>query len=263
MLRALAGWQRVGGVFQLHPGDVGWFWRFGARATVDAVRVWSVDGDIAAVGLLDGPTLLRVALDPRHANDTGLADSVVEELDGIAAVEAPLGSSVREALARRGWREGERWVPLERDLSAPVEDCGLNIAIVDAETVGDRVAVQQAAFDKSTFTNERWLAMAEGPAYADAHCLLAYDDAGAAVATTTVWSAGPRRPGLIEPLGVHRDHRGRGYGRAMTIAAASALRELGSASVIVGTPEANVAAVAAYTSAGFEPRPAVMDLARP
>jgi len=49
----------------------------------------------------------------------------------------------------------------------------------------------------------------------------------------------------------------------MTIAAASALRELGSASVIVGTPEANVAAVAAYASAGFEPRPAVMDLARP
>jgi hypothetical protein len=42
---------------QLHPGDVGWFWRFGAEATAAAARTWSRDGRILAVGLLDGPTL--------------------------------------------------------------------------------------------------------------------------------------------------------------------------------------------------------------
>jgi ribosomal protein S18 acetylase RimI-like enzyme len=78
-----------------------------------------------------------------------------------------------------------------------------------------------------------------------------------------VWSAGPGRPGLIEPLGAHRDHRGRGYGRGITMAAAAALQEMGSSSVTVCTPASNVGGVAAYVSAGFEKLPDVPDFRRP
>src|SRR5436305_974719 len=81
-----------------------------------------------------------------------------------------------------------------------------------------------------------WRAMAAGLPYADARCLVAYDDLGTAVAAVTVWSAGPGRPGLLEPMGVHREHRGHGYGTAITVAAAAALQELGSSSAIVCTP---------------------------
>ena len=35
---ALREWQHDGGPVQLHPGDVGWFWRAGAQATAAAVR---------------------------------------------------------------------------------------------------------------------------------------------------------------------------------------------------------------------------------
>lgn len=77
-----------------------------------------------------------------------------------------------------------------------------------------------------------------------------------------VWSAGEGRPGLIEPMGVHRAHRGRGYGRAITIAAARALRELGSSSVVVCCPSSNAAAVATYRSAGLERLPERRDLCR-
>jgi len=118
-----------------------------------------------------------------------------------------------------------------------------------------RAAVQRASFDNSTFTDERWRAMAAGLPYADARCLVAYDDVGDAVAAVTVWSAGPGRPGLLEPLGVHREHRGHGYGKAITIAAAAALQELGSSSAIVCTQSSNVAAVATYESAGFQQLP--------
>lgn len=52
----LREWQYDGAPMQLHPGDVGWFWRFGARATAAAVRTWSRDGRVLAVGLLDGPS---------------------------------------------------------------------------------------------------------------------------------------------------------------------------------------------------------------
>ncbi len=122
--------------------------------------------------------------------------------------------------------------------------------------------LQRAAFEGSTFTVDRWQAMAAGSAYADARCLVAYDDRDTAVAAATVWSAGPRRPGLLEPMGVHRDHRGHGYGTAITVAAAAALRELGSSSAIVCTPSSNVGAIATYQSAGFQQFPEARDLHR-
>lgn len=95
----------------------------------------------------------------------------------------------------------------------------MRVEAVGPERAHERAAVQRAAFGGSTFTDERWHAMAAGPLYPDARCLVAYDDAGAAVAAVTVWSAGPGRPGLIEPMGVHPEHRGRGYGTAITVTA--------------------------------------------
>ena len=125
-----------------------------------------------------------------------------------------------------------------------------------------RVDVQRASFDKSTFTAERWHVMAAGLPYADARCLVAFDDQGNAVAAVTVWSAGRGRPGLVEPMGVHREHRGHGYGTAITVAGVAALGELGSSSAVVYTPSANVGAVATYESAGFRRRPEIRDLYR-
>jgi len=104
--------------------------------------------------------------------------------------------------------------------------------------------------------------MAAGLPYADARCLLAYDDRGNAVAEVTVWSAGPGKPGLLEPMGVHAEHRGRGYGKAICVAAAAALQGLGSSSAIVCTPSANAGAVATYESAGFTPLPQRRDRSR-
>jgi hypothetical protein len=49
----LREWQYDWAPMQLHPGDLGWFWRFGVEATAAAVRTWSRDGQILAVGLLD------------------------------------------------------------------------------------------------------------------------------------------------------------------------------------------------------------------
>jgi ribosomal protein S18 acetylase RimI-like enzyme len=115
--------------------------------------------------------------------------------------------------------------------------------------------VHRASFDSSTFTDERWSTMAAGAPYADARCLVAYDDHDAAVAAVTVWSAGRGRPGLLEPMGVHPDHRGSGWGRAICLAAAGALRELGSSSAQVCTRSANVGGVATYRSAGFQALP--------
>lgn len=264
----LREWQHDGSPWQLHPGDLGWFWRFGAEATAAAVRTWSRDGQVLAVGLLDGPELLRLTIAPDARRDEELARQLVADVTepkrgvlmaGRAAIESPKGALVQDLLFEHGWQVDEPWTPLCRDLTEPVKVPEVRIEVVGPEQAHVCTVVLRASFDRSTFTDERWHAMATGSPYADARCLAAYDDYGNAVAVVTVWSAGPGKPGLLEPMGVHRDHRGRGYGRAITVAAAAALQELGSSSANVYTPSANVGAVATYKSAGFQQLPEIRD----
>ncbi|WGW13953.1 GNAT family N-acetyltransferase [Saxibacter everestensis] len=271
IVKVLRGWQDDEAPIQLHPGDLGWFWQFGAEATAAAVRTWSRDGRILAVGLLDGATLLRLTTAPDAHRDEELARQLVDDTtrpkrdvlpEGKVSVEAPTGALVQDLLTEAGWTADEPWALLRRDLTQPVEDPGVRIEMIGPEQVHVRTAVQRASFDGSTFPDEQWHAMAAGLPYADARCLVAYSDHGDAVAAVTVWSAGQGRPGLLEPVGVHREHRGHGYGTAITVAAAAALQELGSSSAIVCTPSANVAAVATYRSAGFQQLPERRDRCR-
>ena len=174
-------------------------------------------------------------------------------------VEARFGTAFRSLLRSHGWVAGESWTPLVRDLSDPVEDSALRVEVVGPDRVDDRVAVQRARLPRSTFTADAWNDMSQAPAYARARCLVGYDDQDNAVATVTVWSAGPDRPGLLEPMGVHRDHRGHGHGTAICLAAAATLRSLGASSALVATPSANEGGVATYAAAGFRRLPEVTD----
>lgn len=66
------------------------------------------------------------------------------------------------------------------------------------------------------FFLDRLRTMAAGRFADSARSLAAFDEHDNTVAVATVWSAGPDRPGLLEPTAVHRDHWGRGYGTAIT-----------------------------------------------
>lgn len=98
-----------GGADATAPGDLGWFWRFGAEATAAAVRTWSRDGRILAVGLLDGPELLRLMIAPDAQRDVEPAQQPVGDvtgpesgvlIEGRAYVEAPTGSRLPHPRAR-------------------------------------------------------------------------------------------------------------------------------------------------------------------
>ena len=271
VVRTLARWRREGAPMQLHPGDVGFYLQVGSERVAAALRIWSRRGRILGVGMLDGPELLRTAIAPELREDEALARRMAEDVTlpergvlpgGKAQVEALWQGRFREVLLADGWEPDESWIPMARDLSAAVEDGGLRIEAVGPERVEDRIAVHREAFPGSRFDAERWQNMASGAAYTAARCLVGYDRRGAAVAATTVWSAGPGRPGLIEPLGVHRGHRGRGHGQAIALAAAAALRGMGASSATVCAESANAAAVATYLAAGFVPQPEVPDLTR-
>jgi ribosomal protein S18 acetylase RimI-like enzyme len=271
----LREWQSEGAPLQLHPGDVGWFWRFGAEATAAAVRSWRRDGQIVALGLLDGPELLRLAFAPGAQRDVALAEQLVADVTmpergvlppGKVNVESPVGALVHDVLGEEGWSADEPWAPLRRDLAGQVEDPGIRVEVIGPEQAHVWSAVHGPAFGLSPELDERvqrrWHGMASGVPYTDARTLVAHDDRGDAVAAVTVWSAGPGRYGLLEPMGAHPDHRGHGYGRAITVAAAAALREMGASSALVYTPHSNVGAVATYESAGFRQLPERRDRRR-
>lgn len=267
----LSSWQQDGLPAQLHPGDLGWQGRFGVASLAGALRVWTAGETVVAIGFLDEAALIRMAVAPSAGHDADVAQALVRDLEdptrGVldadeVVVEARFGTALRERLRSHGWVDGDPWASLTRDLSGPVGDSRLRVEAVGPERVDDRVAVQRAAFDRSTFTAELWHQMARSAAYRQARCLVGYDGRGQAVAAATVWSAGPGRSGLLEPVGVHRDHRGLGYGTAISVAAAAALRDLGAASAMVATPSSNAAAVATYAAAGFRRLPDVADLVR-
>jgi len=271
VVMALASWQRDGLPVQLHPGDLGWQERFGADVLADSLRIWSRDEEIVAIGLVDGD-VIRMALAPSVDQQDDVARVLVRDLEdsstgvlpvGGATVEARFGQAFRSLLTSSGWQPDEPWTPLRRDLAPAVEDCSLRIETVGPSHAEDRVIVQRAAFPNSTLTVDRWHTMTAGIAYQQARCLVGYDAEGVPVAAVTVWSAGPGKPGLVEPMGVHRDHRGCGHGRSITLAGAAALRDLGSSSALVATPSSNEGAVATYTAAGFGADPDVTDFRRP
>ncbi|MBO1754636.1 GNAT family N-acetyltransferase [Allobranchiibius sp. CTAmp26] len=271
-VRALGEWQYDGPTVPLHPGDLGWHWTSGAQATAAAMRTWARDGRLVAVGLLDGPEVLRLTIAPDAQHDEELARRMAADITqvergvlpaGKVAVEARDAAVLRGFLADEGWVAGEAWTPLSRDLRDPVGESGVRIELIGPGQASEQTVVHRSAFESQRFTDERWHAMAEGPAYADARSLVAYDDHGHAVAEVTVWSAGPGKPGLLEPMGVHAQHRGRGYGRAICIAAAAALRQMGSSSATVCTRSANTGGIATYEAAGYRRLADVADLSRP
>lgn len=270
-VRALREWQYDRGAVQLHPGDLGWHWSSGAQATATAVRTWSRNGQILAVGLLDGPELLRLAIAPAVQDDEQLTQQLVADItapersvlpQGRVAIESRSRGSFQEVLLTCGWKTDELWTPLRRDLTDPVENPGVRVEAIGPDRAYEYTAVHRSSFDSQSLTDERWRTMAAGFVYADARSLVAYDDTDTAVAVVTVWSAGPGRPGLLEPMGVHRDHQGLGFGRAISVAAAAALQEMGASSATVCTPSSNIGGVATYMSAGFHQLPEVPDLRR-
>jgi GNAT superfamily N-acetyltransferase len=271
VIGTLRTWQRESSPLQLHPGDLGWHWRFGAEAVAAAIRSWSRDGELLAIGFLDGPDVLRMTVAPQVWREEELAQQLVADVSdpqrgvlpaGKVAVEAPNGTRVQDRLSDAGWRVGEPWTPLRRDLSAPIDEGGLRTRRVGLEQVPDFTAVHRSAWGSARFTDERWRTMVDGLPYGEAGCLLGYDARDVAVAGVTVWSAGPGRPGLLEPMGVHADHRRHGYGRAICVAAAAELQRLGASSALVCTPSALVSAVTTYESAGFRRLPERLDRTR-
>lgn len=123
---ALKRWQLDEGALQLHSGDLGWHSQNGAEATAAAMRMWSCAGKVLAIGLLDGPGLVRLAVAPDRCEDAALAHRLAVDLDdpaggvlagdgdGGATVEARGAELLTQLLLKRGWDRDEPWTTFHR-----------------------------------------------------------------------------------------------------------------------------------------------------
>lgn len=279
----LAGWQGDRWEGQLHPGDLGWRSMVGARRTAESVRLWTRDAAPIAIGMLDGSDLLRMAFAPGAREDGELAEHIADDLadatrgvlpSGPAIVEARGAVALDRTLRREGWEADEPWTPLTMDQSTRLntrrlDSSDLHVRAAGLDDVDDWISVHWSAFKGTVLDEEsragfrdRVLTMVMGPFATMARLLIGYNPEGAPAAVMGVWSLGPGRPGLVEPMGVHQEHRGRGYGIAITLAGALALRAEGASSVVLAAENSNAGAMATYRAAGFRAGVAVQDLAR-
>lgn len=253
LLAGLVAWDADGGpVPGLHLGDVGWAMRDPDDAWT--LHGWWDDATLVAAALCEGPTA-RPRVAPQHRNDRRLAEAVA---DVVAALhgdqlwsDAALGTALREVLTDRGWVDDadDPWACLHLDLRTWR---GRPVAAKEARTcISDRVAVQVAGFDGSSFTEEKWHRMAAGPGYRPALDLVVRDGDGPAAAAGTAWLGAPRGSAILEPVATHRDYRRSGHGTRTVHALAAACRDHGATGLTVWTPCSNEAAVAAYQAAGF------------
>ncbi|MEV7527558.1 GNAT family N-acetyltransferase [Agrococcus sediminis] len=225
----------------LHPGDLGWHSSVGPEQMAKDLRVWTLEGVPITMGMLDGSEVLRMAIHPALSHDNDVADRVAHDLNepdsGLftgaeAIIEARGTHALSEALKAAGWVDDEPWTPMALDLTgaldtARLDRSGLRIehACPDAPNVWTSIhwsSFKGTPYDdgaRSRFV-QRWTRLMTGPFADRAHSLIGYGPNGTPVAVTTVWTAGDGRPGLAEPMGVHRDHHGKGYGVAITLAEA-------------------------------------------
>jgi ribosomal protein S18 acetylase RimI-like enzyme len=126
------------------------------------------------------------------------------------------------------------------------------------------VEVQRSAFAPgSTFTVDRWEQMRTGPTYDPRFEIVTWTPDGQPAAAATGWFAGVGRCAILEPVGTHRDHQGRGYGRRVNLAVMAALARAGADGVRVHTPGSNTAAVRTYRACGLREATVTTALARP
>jgi ribosomal protein S18 acetylase RimI-like enzyme len=192
---------------------------------------------------------------PLHPGDLGWAlrfeDTVIDLwLDGDTPVAVGMTDGDEYRFAGEldlPFEDIPPWVYLYKPL-APVSGDHPDLSEDD---IADRVAVQRAAFERSTFTIERWKAMRASPAGHLCVEVLVRAADGQPASGVTGWLAGQGKCAVIEPMGTHPAQRGKGYGREALLRIGDALAARGASGVCVQTPASNTAGVALYRSAGF------------
>jgi mycothiol synthase len=112
--------------------------------------------------------------------------------------------------------------------------------------------VHNAAFGP-IWTPELYRQVMESPGYEPQRELVIQAPSGALAAFSIIWYDHLNRTGLFEPVGTHKDHRRRGFGRAMLLYGMRQMAAAGMKFATVAHFGQNEAARGLYQACGFRP----------
>jgi GNAT superfamily N-acetyltransferase len=259
----------------LHPGDIPHHLYSGNRyyAPAEIMTIWEDDQGVAA-WLLVGPRQKSYDAQVRpDLRGSDLEREVLEYADertvelmhryDIAGdciyADAFRGDTARaELLAALGW-ESDNELPyvLNRTKIESIDVPTLPEGYSFRSASGIEDAAALAAVHKASFgvdwTPELYRQVMESPGYAPERELVIQGPDGTFVAFTVIWYDHLNRAGLFEPVGTHRDHRRRGFGRAVLMYGMQKMAAAGMEFATVATFGDNEAARGLYQACGFKP----------
>ena len=228
---------------RFHPGQLAWnrYYRPVDPTRLDpdeAISLWLEGGEVVGFGWAESPDWLELQVDPEHPE---VADELVEwfeewsdadEQSALVMADDVAGPALADAgfVARPDASFFTHHVLDLADLPDRPSAAGYGFRAVGPGEAAARAACHAAAWsdsgtskvDATSFTQ----LMAAWPYRTDLDWV-AVDASGTMVASALVWLDPATGVGLVEPVGCVPEHRGRGLGRAVTLAALHALRDLG------------------------------------
>jgi len=259
----------------LHPGDIAHHIYTGNKYydPAEVMTIWEDDQGVAA-WLLTTPR--RKSYDAQVRPDLRGGDFEREVLEYADARlvelmqryditsdclygEAFRGDTARaEVLMALGWEpDNELPYVLNRTeinaIDVPALPAGYSFR--SAKGVEDAAAlaeVHNASFGVG-WTAELYRQVMNSPGYAPERELVIQAPDGTFSAFTIIWYDRLNRTGLFEPVGTHRDHRRRGFGRALLMYGMQQMAAAGMESASVAHFGDNEAARGLYQACGFKP----------
>lgn len=262
-----------------HPGQLAWSARYAlpedlGHGPVGLFR--ESGGRVVGWAWAEAADWLELCVDPAHPETAAAA---VEWFLGLGA-SGPVRAMTLETeehvlagLAAAGFEvEDQPWFThhhLDLDALPPVRQVpGYTFRHVAPGEAGARAACHRAAWSPpggtSRVSDAAYARLMATPPYRPDLDWVAVDAAGAMVASCLVWLDGRTGVGLVEPVGCHPDHRGRGLAAAVSLAALHGARTAGGRTGLVcprgddGYPVPR----RVYQGMGFVPGPRTLTLRR-
>jgi len=259
----------------LHPGDIPHHIYNGNKHynPVELMTLWEDDQGLAAWLLADpshkgfdaqirpdqrGNDLEREVLEFAYDCTTELMRQYKIDSDYVYA-DVFRGDTARvETLKMLGWEpDGELPYVLNcteiNSIDVPALPDGYSFrsanGIEDATALAD---VHNAAFGP-IWTPELYRKVMESPGYEPERELVILAPDGTFAAFSIIWFDHLNRTGLFEPVGTHKDHRRRGFGRAIILDGMQKMAAAGMKFASVAHFGNNEAARGLYQSCGFKP----------
>jgi hypothetical protein len=259
-----------------HPGDIVWALKPDFNVP-HAIYSWGTDSQVEAMAMFDGPgevwiearrsgeiLVEQIVLWAEQKHRTWPSDPRAGELS-IRAFDSDKSRIEKlEILGYRKSRPDGVWFRMNLAKAVPTVDLPAEFRVLDCIGVdpADRAKAHRDAWNylahiglpdaRSSFTAETYLSLREAPVYDPTLDILVGAPDGQFVANCICWADEKSRIGIFEPVGTSAAFRGRRLARFAILEGARRLRARGMRWARVGTAHFNTAAIAAYSSCGFE-----------